>query len=107
MAKNSSFSFPSCSLVTPTYNWPEALELLFLSIKNQTYLPNEVIIADDGSKENTKLLIQKFQKDFPVPLFHVWHEDNGYQKPSIMNKAIAMAKYDYIIGIDGDIIMHK
>ncbi len=100
-------TFPSCSLVTPTYNWPEALELLFLSIKNQTYLPNEVIIADDGSKENTKLLIQKFQKDFPVPLFHVWHEDNGYQKPSIMNKAIAMAKYDYIIGIDGDIIMHK
>jgi glycosyltransferase involved in cell wall biosynthesis len=100
-------NYPTCSLVTPTYNWPEALELLLLSIKNQTYLPNEVIIADDGSKENTKHLIQQFQKDFPVPLIHVWHEDNGNQKPAIMNKAIVKAKYDYIIEIDGDIIMHK
>ncbi len=98
---------PKSSLVTPTYNWPEALELLLLSIKNQSVLPNEVIIADDGSKEETTELIKKFQANFPVPLVHIWHEDNGNQKPKIMNKAIAKAKYDYIIEIDGDIIMHK
>lgn len=95
------------SLITPTYNWPEALELLLLSLKNQSILPNEVIIADDGSKEETKKLIQKFQSDFPIPIIHVWHQDYGNQKPMIMNKAIAKAKYDYIIEIDGDIIMHK
>ena len=100
-------SYPSCSLITPTYNWPEALELLLLSLKNQTYLPNEVIIADDGSRKETQQLIKKFQQDFPVPLHHVWHEDNKNQKPAIMNKAIAKSKYDYIIEIDGDIIMHK
>lgn len=98
---------PKSSLITPTYNWPEALELLLLSIKNQSVLPNEVIIADDGSKEETTQLIQKFQADFPVTLIHIWHEDNGNQKPKIMNKAIAKAKYEYIIEIDGDIIMHK
>lgn len=97
---------PKCSLVTPTYNWPEALELLLLSITKQTVLPNEVIVADDGSKEETRLLIERFQKSFPVPLIHVWHEDNGNQKPKIMNKAIAQAKYEYIVEIDGDIIMH-
>ena len=95
-----------CSLVTPTYNWPEALELLLLSIIKQKVLPNEVLIADDGSKEETRLLIERFQKMFPVPLIHVWHEDNGNQKPKIMNKAIAKANYEYIIEIDGDIIMH-
>lgn len=100
-------NYLSCSLITPTYNWPKALELLLLSVKNQTILPNEVIIADDGSKPETTGLIKRFQKDFPVPLIHVWHEDNGNQKPKIMNKAIAKAKYDYIIEIDGDIIMHK
>ncbi|MCB4809180.1 glycosyltransferase family 2 protein [Tamlana sp. 62-3] len=100
-------ALPKTSLVTPTYNWPEALELLLLSVKNQSYLPNEVIIADDGSKKETKDLIEAFQKDFPVPIVHVWHEDNKNQKPAIMNKAIAKAKYDYIIEIDGDIIMHK
>ncbi|GAA0728740.1 glycosyltransferase family 2 protein [Aquimarina litoralis] len=100
-------AYPTCSLVTPTYNWPEALELLLLSIKKQTYLPNEVIVADDGSRKETTELIQKMQKDFPVPLHHIWHEDNKNQKPAIMNKAIASAKFDYIIEIDGDIIMHK
>ena len=100
-------NFPTCSLVTPTYNWPEALELLLLSIKVQSHLPNEVIIADDGSREETRLLIKKMQQDFPVPLYHIWHEDNKNQKPAIMNKAIATAQYDYIVEIDGDIIMHK
>ncbi len=98
---------PTCSLVTPTYNWPEALELLLLSIKQQSVLPDEVIIADDGSKEDTAALIQRMQQDFPVPLHHIWHEDNKNQKPAIMNKAIAHAKHEYIVEIDGDIIMHR
>lgn len=99
--------FPKCSLVTPTYNWPEALELLLISVLNQTVLPDEVIVADDGSRENTKKLIAEFQEKFTIPLIHVWHEDNKNQKPKIMNKAIAIAKNDYIIEIDGDIIMNK
>ncbi|GAB1856624.1 glycosyltransferase family 2 protein [Flavobacteriaceae bacterium MHTCC 0001] len=98
---------PKCSLVTPTYNWPEALELLLLSVTKQSTLPNEVIIADDGSTEATKHLIQQFKKDFPVPLHHIWHKDKKNRKPAIMNKAIASAKFEYIIEIDGDIIMHK
>lgn len=98
---------PSCSLITPTYNWPNALELLLLSVKNQSVYPNEVIIADDGSREDTRILIEKFQKDFPIPLLHIWHEDIKNRKPRIMNKAIAASKYDYIIEIDGDIIMNK
>lgn len=100
-------SYQSCTLITPTYNWPEALELLLLSILNQTILPNEVIIADDGSNENTKQLIVDFQKKFPIPLVHIWHEDVKNRKPRIMNKAIAAAKHEYIIEIDGDIIMNK
>lgn len=97
----------ACTLVTPTYNWPDALELLLLSVKNQTIYPNEMIIADDGSREDTKEIIERFQKDFPVPLIHIWHEDVRNRKPKIMNKAIAAAKYPYIIEIDGDIIMNK
>ena len=97
----------SCSLVTPTYNWPEALELLLMSVKNQSVLPGEVIVADDGSRPETRALIERFQRDFPVPLHHIWHEDIGNRKPMIMNKAIASAKYDYIVEIDGDIIMNR
>ena len=100
-------TLPTCSLVTPTYNWPEALELLLLSVLNQTVLPNEVIIADDGSRQETKALIERYQIKFPIPLFHIWHEDESNRKPKIMNKAIAASNFDYIVEIDGDIIMNK
>ncbi|WP_019039389.1 glycosyltransferase family 2 protein [Psychroflexus tropicus] len=99
--------YPKCSLITPTYNWPEALELLLKSVIKQSILPDEVIIADDGSRKETTELINRFQENFPIPLIHVWHDDKGNRKPRIMNKAIARAKFDYIIEIDGDIIMNK
>ncbi len=97
----------SCSLIIVTYNYPEALELILDSVLIQTTLPSEVIIADDGSGPATKELIERYSKKFPVPLIHVWHEDKGWRKAIILNKAIAQSKSDYIIQIDGDIFLHK
>jgi glycosyltransferase involved in cell wall biosynthesis len=79
---------------------------VLLSIKKQAVLPVEVIIADDGSKNETKELIEKFQTNFPVPLKHVWQEDKGFNKSMILNKAIVSAVGDYIIQSDGDCILH-
>lgn len=95
------------SLLIITYNWPEALELVLLSVKNQSVLPNEIIIADDGSTDATRILIEKYKQIFSIPLIQVWHEDIGYRKSTIMNKALKMTNGDYIIQIDGDIIIHK
>lgn len=96
-----------CSLIISTYNWSEALNLCLLSVLNQKILPDEVIVADDGSSKDTRDLIIKHQKNFPVPLIHVWHEDKGHRKSIILNKAIATAAGDYIVQVDGDVIMHK
>ncbi len=52
----------TCSLVTPTYNWPEALELLLLSIKKQSILPNEVIIADEKQRGRAERILEKSEK---------------------------------------------
>ncbi|TGV03065.1 glycosyltransferase [Flavivirga rizhaonensis] len=95
------------ALVITTYNWPEALELVLKSVKNQKVLPTEVIVADDGSKEETKHLIEGFQNDFPVPLKHIWHEDDGFRRSAILNLAISKTDVDYIIHVDGDCILHK
>ena len=77
------------SLVISTYNWKEVLGLCLLSVTQQTVIPTEVIIADDGSRSDTKLLIEEFKNHFPCPIKHVWHEDNGWRKCIIMNKAFA------------------
>jgi glycosyltransferase involved in cell wall biosynthesis len=97
---------PTSSLIISTYNWPEALSLLLKSVLVQKVLPNEVIIADDGSTEETKFIIDSFRNIFPIPLKHVWHEDKGFRRTVILNKAIAESEGNYIIQIDGDIILH-
>lgn len=94
------------TLAISTYNWPQALNLCLLSVLKQKVLPDEVIIADDGSTDGTRILIEQFQKDFPVPLIHVWQPDEGFQLSKIRNRAIAAASYEYIIQVDGDLILH-
>ena len=94
------------SLIITTYNWPESLFLVLKSIENQTIIPEEVVIADDGSNVETKEMIAKFQKDSELNINHSWQEDNGFRAAKSRNKAIAKAYGDYIILIDGDIILH-
>src|SRR5690554_2052679 len=95
------------SLLISIYNWPEALELVLMSVENQSVGPRELLIADDGSSEKTKQLIDAFAKKSQIPIKHFWHEDKGFRKSKILNKAVAGSTSDYIIQTDGDCIMHK
>jgi glycosyltransferase involved in cell wall biosynthesis len=94
------------SLVISTYNWKEALELVLKSVLKQKMMPFEIVIADDGSKEDTRNLIAQYKAIFKIPLHHVWQKDEGFRKAMIINKAVAKAEGDYIIQVDGDCIMH-
>lgn len=96
-----------CSLIISTYNWPEALNLALKSVLRQTILPAEVIIADDGSGDNTRQLIEDYKKKSPILMKHMWHEDLGFRKTIILNKAYKQTTTDYIIQVDGDIILEK
>ncbi len=81
------------SLIISTYNRPEALRLSLMSAKVQTRIPDEVIIADDGSKENTRELIKNFAKDFPCPILHAWQEDKGFRLAESRNNALRMVSH--------------
>lgn len=98
---------PSCSLVVATYNAPQMLRLCLQSVLRQTLSPSEIIIADDGSTSFTKELIDNMRPQFSAPLVHVWHEDEGFRLAAIRNKALSIAKGDYIIQIDGDVILER
>jgi hypothetical protein len=94
------------ALLISTYNWPEALELVLKSLEVQTVKPNEVLIADDGSTGETKLIIDAYIKQSDLLIKHIWHKDEGFKRSEILNKAIAKTDCDYIIQLDGDCIMH-
>ena len=94
------------SLIITTYNRPDALLLVLRSIELQTLIPNEVIIADDGSNSDTQVAINSFQESSSLNIIHSWQKDNGFRAAKSRNKAVAKSNNEYIILIDGDMILH-
>ncbi len=95
-----------CSLLITTYNWKEALAAVLASVRRQSRLPDEVVVADDGSREDTRELLMAQARDFPTALRHVWQEDRGFRAASIRNRAIAASRGNMVICIDGDMVLH-
>ncbi len=95
------------SLIITTYNWPRALYLCLDSVMQQTVMPSEILIADDGSGISTRDVVRHFQNISPVPVHHIWHEDRGFRVAAIRNKAIAASSGDYVIHVDGDLILQR
>jgi len=94
------------SIIITTYNRPDALLLVLQSIESQTKFPHEVVIADDGSDINTQKLISNFKKSSKLNIIHSWQKDQGFRVAQSRNKAIAKSSGNYIILIDGDVILH-
>lgn len=93
------------SVVVTTYNWPAALETVLKSLLEQkTFHAFEIIVADDGSKEETAVLINSLKEQSSIPLLHIWQPDEGFRAAAIRNKAILAANGDYIIFLDGDCV---
>lgn len=95
------------SVIVSTYNSESWLEKVLVGYSIQTYKDYEVIVADDGSRPLTKELIDRYAATYPVPLRHLWHEDQGYRRQEILNVAITEAAHEYIIMTDGDCIPRR
>jgi glycosyltransferase involved in cell wall biosynthesis len=92
------------SVIVSTYNSPEWLEKVLTGYVCQDDADFEILVADDGSGRETKKLIERLARDTAVPLNHVWHEDRGFRKCTILNKAIEAAQGDYLVFTDGDCV---
>lgn len=91
-------------VVITTYNQPEWLEKVLTGYEAQDFSPFQIIIADDGSEQTTRSLIEKYKLESELSIQHVWHEDRGFRKCEILNKAIVATDCDYLIFTDGDCI---
>ena len=95
---------PELSIIISTYNAVDWLKKTLWGYAFQTFKDFEIIIADDGSDTQTKAAIEAFSSVFERPIVHVWHEDIGFRKTIILNKAVQASSADYILMSDGDCI---
>jgi glycosyltransferase involved in cell wall biosynthesis len=95
------------TLIITTFNWPESLFLVLQSVRYQIMVPDEIIIADDGSDHKTKELVNHFNKKYGLQIMYSWQENIGFRAAKSRNKAILKTSGDYIILIDGDTILHR
>lgn len=96
----------SLSLIIAVYNAVRYLEFILTALEYQTMNEFEVLVADDGSGPEIGRLIDQRRNNLPFPIRHLWHEDAGFRKNVMLNRAIEAAKTDYLVFIDGDCLPH-
>ncbi len=94
------------SVVLSTYNQPRWLEKALWGYAAQRFTDFEVLVADDGSGPETATVVARMRERNQPRLVHVWHEDRGFRKTEILNRAVLAAAGDYLIFSDGDCIPH-
>lgn len=96
------------SVILSTYNQPEWLRKTLRGYAAQTYADFEIIVADDGSGEDTAGVLAAMAARHPhLQLRHVWHPDQGFRKTMILNRAVLASRGEYVIFSDGDCIPRR
>ena len=97
---------PTIALIVNTYEQPEYLSRVLRAVASQTRLPDEIILADDGSGSEMKSRFAAWSGEQSFRTEHVWQEHTGFRRSRILNEAIARTRSDYIVFLDGDTIPH-
>ncbi|HEV2736092.1 MAG TPA: glycosyltransferase [Longimicrobiaceae bacterium] len=95
------------SVILSTYNKPHFLERVLWGYAVQTRRDFEIVVADDGSGPETAEAIRRVRAETGLEIVHVWHEDRGFRKTVILNRAILAASGDYLLFSDGDCIPRR
>ncbi len=98
---------PAVSVVFPTFDQPQALAFALLGYQRQSFTDFEVVVADDGSDEATRAVIEEFRRTSAFPVKHVWQENRGFRKPRIVNEGVRASEGRLLVFSDGDCIPHR
>jgi glycosyltransferase involved in cell wall biosynthesis len=97
---------PAISLVIAVYERADVLALLFRALAGQSFQDFEVRIADDGSGPAVAAAIARGRERLGDRIAHVRHDDDGFRKTIIVNLAVAGARGELLVFLDGDCIPH-
>ena len=93
------------TIFTPTYNRAYILPKLYNSLKNQTNQNFVWLIVDDGSTDETKDLVQGFQRENRIGIHYIFQKNKG--KHFAVNNGLKNAKTEFFCVIDSDDYLAK
>lgn len=93
---------PLISIIVASYNYQDLIKETLNSIINQTYKNYEVIIIDDGSKDNSLNVIREYTEN--IPNFHLFTHTNNSNRglPETIKLGIEKSKGKYIAFCESD-----
>lgn len=94
------------SVVVACYDQGDVLVLTLAGLASQSSRDFEVILADDGSREDYAPLLRDWSRRFAHGIQHVRHEDRGFRKTRILNRAVHVSRFDRLLFTDADCVPH-
>ena len=95
----------SVSVIVPLYNVENYIEKCLQTLVGQTLDDIEIILVNDGSKDRSKIVVDKFLKQYPEKIVYLEKENGGLS--DARNYAIPYAKGEYIAFLDSDDYVEK
>jgi len=95
------------SFIVTAYNRTDALLAVLRSLARQCKKNHQVIIADDGSRQDQVQILFDRCPAFECPLLHVWQPDVGFTVSRARNLAASHATGEYLVFVDGDCIANS
>ena len=96
--------YPKIAFMVPCYNEGENAREVIASLMESTYPDFEIIAINDGSKDNTGVILDELLTQYP--LLRVVHQASNHGKAMALNAAAMMTDAEILFCIDGDAVLH-
>jgi glycosyltransferase involved in cell wall biosynthesis len=93
------------SIIIPVYNGAKTIINTVKSIEAQTYRDFEVIIVNDGSRDNTRSVFERFLESFKVGNNYYFINQENKGAPAARNRGLKESRGSYILFCDCDAIL--
>lgn len=98
---------PDISIIICTYQRPRNLRLCLLAAAAQRDFPykTELIVADDGSQDETPEVVERFRRETGKAVKFCTHPHRGFRPALTRNEGFALSTAPYVLFLDGDCLV--